>query len=92
MCKGSNGPRYLHEYTQDAFTYVRSYGRLDLLLTFTCNPLWRELADEIMPGQKTTDRHDLIARVFRQKVQKFIALLAKGHLFGEYQFFIYSIE
>ena len=32
-----NSPRYLHEYTQDAFSYVRNYGRPDLYITFTCN-------------------------------------------------------
>ncbi|KAL0860211.1 hypothetical protein ABMA27_010518 [Loxostege sticticalis] len=30
-------PRHMHEYTQDAMTYVRKYGRPDLFITFTCN-------------------------------------------------------
>lgn len=51
-----NSPRYLHEYTQDAFTYVRNYGRPDLFVTFTCNPSWPEIIVELMPGQKATDR------------------------------------
>lgn len=87
-----NSPRYLHEYTQDAFAYVRAYGRPDLFITFTCNPTWKEIIDELMPGQKSTDRHDLVARVFRQKVQKLIALLTKGKIFGEHRCFMYSIE
>lgn len=87
-----NSPRYLHEYTQDAFSYVRIYGRPDLFLTFTCNPSWKEITDELIPGQRPTDRHDIIARVFRQKVQKFVALLTKGYIFGEHQCFMYSIE
>lgn len=32
------GPRHMHEYVQDAMTYVRCYGRADLFITFTCNP------------------------------------------------------
>ncbi|VVC42095.1 Helitron helicase-like domain, partial [Cinara cedri] len=33
-------PRYMHERTQDAMTYVRHYGRPDLFITFTldCQP------------------------------------------------------
>jgi len=34
----TGSPRYLHEKTQDAMTYVRNYGRPDLFVTFTCNP------------------------------------------------------
>ncbi|KAI8120455.1 hypothetical protein CVS40_8291 [Lucilia cuprina] len=45
-----------------------------------------------MPGQKCSDRHDLIARIFRLKVQKFVAILTKGNLFGGHQRFMYSIE
>ncbi|XP_075125698.1 uncharacterized protein LOC142198565 [Leptodactylus fuscus] len=87
-----NSPRYLHEYTQDAFTYVRNYGRPDLFITFTCNSTWPEITRELMPGQQATDRHDLIARVFKIKVQKLVALLTKGQIFGETQCFMYSIE
>ncbi|XP_061385228.1 uncharacterized protein LOC133320601 [Danaus plexippus] len=60
--KGQEGPRYLHEYTQDAFTYVRNYGRPDLFITMTCNPAWPEITKELIPGQNATDRHDLTAR------------------------------
>lgn len=87
-----NSPRYLHEYTQDAFAYVRTYGRPDLFVTFTCNPSWKEITDELMPGQKSTDRHDIVARVFRLKVQKLINVITKGKIFGEVQCFMYSIE
>lgn len=34
----TGSPRYLHEKTQDAMTYVRNYGTPDLCITFTCNP------------------------------------------------------
>lgn len=87
-----NSPRYLHEYTQDAFAYVRHCGRPDLFITFTCNSAWPEITAELMPGQKANDRHDIIARVFKIKVQKLIALLTKGQIFGETQCFMYSIE
>lgn len=87
-----NSPRYLHEYTQDAFAYVRAYGRPDLFITFTCNPSWKEITDELMPGQKPIDRHDSIARVFRLKVQKLMGVITKGKVFGDVQCYMYSIE
>lgn len=31
-----NSPRYLHEYAQDMFTYVRTYRCSDLFITFSC--------------------------------------------------------
>ncbi|GFX00982.1 helitron_like_N domain-containing protein [Trichonephila clavipes] len=46
-----NSPRYLQEYTQFAFTYVRIYGRPDLFVTFTCNPSWQDVTQELMSGQ-----------------------------------------
>ncbi|KAH8267063.1 hypothetical protein KR044_003170 [Drosophila immigrans] len=33
----------MHEYAQDAMTYVRNYGTPDLFSTFTCNPKWMEI-------------------------------------------------
>lgn len=29
--------RHMHEYAQNAMTYVRNYGHPDLFITFTCN-------------------------------------------------------
>lgn len=88
----TGGPRYMHEKTQDAMTYVRHYGRPDLFITFTCNPKWPSIADALLPSQKPHDRHDIIARVFHLKVKKMIALLTKGNIFGETQCFMYSVE
>ena len=56
----TGGPRYMHERTQDAMTYVRHYGRPDLFITFTCNPRWDEIKELLLPGQRSYDRHDVI--------------------------------
>ncbi|GBO33219.1 hypothetical protein AVEN_153321-1, partial [Araneus ventricosus] len=87
-----NSPRYLHEYTQDAFTYVRTHGRPDLFITFTSNPAWQEIVDELMPGQKSIHRHDIVARVFRLKVKKLMSVITKGKIYGEVLCFMYSVE
>ena len=68
----TGGPRYMHEKCQDAMTYVKHHGAPDLFITMTCNPNWPEITSELLPGQTPKDRHDLIARVFRLKVQTFM--------------------
>ncbi|XP_071574697.1 uncharacterized protein [Temnothorax nylanderi] len=74
----TGGPRYMHERTQDAMTYVRYHGRPDLFITFTCNPKWKDITDVLLSGQKSHDRHDIIARVFHLKVKKMMALLTRA--------------
>ena len=88
----TGGPRYMHERTQDAMTYVRHYGRPDLFITFTCNPKWTEIESSLHEGQKPQDRHDIIARVFHLKVKKIIHLLTKGSIFGPSRCYMYTIE
>ncbi|XP_050056156.1 uncharacterized protein LOC126549818 [Aphis gossypii] len=88
----TGGPRYMHERTQDAMTYVRVHGHPDLFITFTCNPTWKDIIDALFSGQKPHDRHDIIARVFHIKVKKLMALLTKGKLFGDVRCYIYSVE
>lgn len=87
-----NSQRYLHEYTQDAFRYVRNYGRPDLFITMTCNPDWPEITKEPITGQNSTDKHDLTARLFKIKVQNLVSLLTTGKIFGDMKCFMYSIE
>jgi hypothetical protein len=78
----TGSPRHVHEYTQDAMTYVRTYGRPDLFITFTCNPAWTDIKENLTYGQLPTECHDLIARVFKQKQLKLIDVITKGHVFG----------
>jgi hypothetical protein len=79
----TGSPRHMHEYAQDAMTYVRAYGRPDLFITFTCNPTWDEISDLLFAGQSSADRHDISARVFKQKLRSLMDLIVKQHVFGE---------
>ncbi|KAI6647772.1 hypothetical protein LOD99_8487 [Oopsacas minuta] len=88
----TGSPRYMHEGTQDAMTYVRNYGRPDLSIAFTCNPLWPEITESLMMGQKPHNRHDIVARVFKQKLLKYMDLLTKGVAFRKTMCHMYSIE
>ena len=70
-------PRHMHEYVQDAMTHVRQYGKADSFVTFTCNPKWMETKQELFPGQSPIDRHDIAARVFRQKLKPYMDFIVK---------------
>jgi hypothetical protein len=78
----TGSPRYMHEYMQDAMAYVRTYGRPDLFITFTCNPTWTEIKEMLTNGQLPSEHHDLIVRVFKQKQLKLTDVITKGHVFG----------
>ncbi|XP_078521565.1 uncharacterized protein LOC144790723 [Lissotriton helveticus] len=88
----TGSPRYMHEKTQDAMTYVRHYGRPDLFLTFTCNPDWQDIKDQLFPKQKACDRHDIVARVFNLKVKTLMKLLTQQGIFGSAKAYIFTIE
>lgn len=85
-------PRHMHEYAQDAMAYVRQYGRPDLFITFTCNPKWIEIEELLFPGQSSIDRHDITARVFKQKLKCLIDFIVKQRVFGETCAWMYSVE
>ncbi|XP_050056168.1 uncharacterized protein LOC126549825 [Aphis gossypii] len=85
-------PRHMHEYAQDAMSYVRHYGTADLFITFTCNPQWIEINQELFSGQSPIDRHDITARVFRQKLKSLMDFIVKHNVFGETRCWMYSVE
>lgn len=85
-------PRHLHEYAQDAMTYVREYGRPDLFITFTCNPKWCEITQLLLPNQSPTDRHDITARVFNQKLKAMVNFIVKFKVFGSVRCWMYCVE
>lgn len=72
--------------------YVRSYGRPDLFITFTCNPKWIEIQRELLPGQRYYDRHDLTARVFKLKSTLFMNLITTGKIYGAVRCKMLSVE
>ena len=71
---------------------VRKYGKPDLFVTLTCNPKWKEIQENLLPGQQAHERPDLLARVFWLKFKEFINLLEAGKLFGKVVSYTYSVE
>ena len=43
----TDSPRYLQQKYQDAIAMVREFGKPDLFITFTCNPKWREISENL---------------------------------------------
>lgn len=63
-------PRDMYQWYQDAMALVQKYGKPDLFITMTCNPLWDEIVSNLGPGQSASDRLDLTTRVFRAKLEE----------------------
>ncbi|CAO4379799.1 unnamed protein product [Caenorhabditis nigoni] len=59
-------PRHMIQEYQDCMAIVTGTGKL--FVTFTCNPKWMEIQENLNTGQTASDGPDLIARVFNEKV------------------------
>ncbi|XP_024965894.1 uncharacterized protein LOC112506097 [Cynara cardunculus var. scolymus] len=86
------GPRDMRRRFMDAMTLVQDDGKPDIFLTMTCNPKWPEILKELLPGQTVQDRPDLVARVFRDKLEDLKNQLFKKHILGEVGAYVYVIE
>ncbi|GFQ01175.1 hypothetical protein PHJA_002261400 [Phtheirospermum japonicum] len=75
--------RYLFQNYQDALAICRCYGLPDLFLTFTYNAQWDEQALQLIHGQRSEDRPDIIARVFKLKLAQLLNDLMKEAHFGK---------
>ncbi|CAO3656219.1 unnamed protein product [Mucor hiemalis] len=88
----TGSPRAMHELQQDAMAVVRALGNPDFFITVTTNPNWKEIADELLPGEKPSDRPDLIARVFDLKLKAIFKDIEDKKIFGNVRGLIHVIE
>ncbi|XP_047048904.1 uncharacterized protein LOC124653890 [Lolium rigidum] len=67
------GDRYQQPNFQDAVAICRVYGSPHLFPTFTCCPKWPEIKEALLlePGQRYTDRSDLVVRVFKMTFARY---------------------
>lgn len=82
----------MHEYAQDAMTLCSRIWTTRFIYTFTCNPTWEEIRVLLLPTQSSADRHDITARVFKQKLKSLMAFIVKHQVFGQTRCWMYSIE
>lgn len=78
--KGS--PKNMQKRYDDAMSIVGDIGNPDIFVTFTCNPDWIEIKDNIFPGQSAADRPDLVARVFKLKLEELMRYIQASNTFG----------
>ncbi len=74
------GERAMSQLYQDAMARVRKFGKPDLLVTFTCNPKWKEITDALLLGQTAKDCPELVTRVFNLKVDPLLRDIKDGVL------------
>ncbi|KAL3627784.1 hypothetical protein CASFOL_029147 [Castilleja foliolosa] len=90
----TGGPRYMYKHYQDALAICRVYGNPQYFITFTCNVKWPEISRHVerIGATAAQDRPDIIARVFRIKVQQFLQFMKSDKTFGEVAAHLYTIE
>jgi len=80
----TGGRRYMIQNYHDAIAICRVHGPPDFFTTFTCNPKWPEITGALSfePGQKATDRADLVVRVYNMKLEELLTDIRDGTAFG----------
>jgi len=74
------GEHAMGQLYQDAMARVCKFGKLDLFVTFTCNPKWKEITDALFPGQIAKDRPELVTCVFNLKFDALLKDIKDGVL------------
>ncbi|XP_042979937.1 uncharacterized protein LOC122310117 [Carya illinoinensis] len=86
------GPRDMQKKYMEVMGLVQRYGKPDIFLTMTCNPNWQEISNELRLHEESQNRPDLVARVFRAKLEELKDRLFKQQIFGKVSAYVYVIE
>ena len=84
--------RNMTEAYHDAMSIVRTLGKPEIFVTFTCNEKWPEITSSLKTGQIPSDRPDLLSRVFNIYLKDLIADITGRHVLGRCVSHIYVIE
>ncbi|XP_047122499.1 uncharacterized protein LOC124805982 [Hydra vulgaris] len=71
---------------------IKKYGKPDLSITFTCNPKWREIAENLYPGQTANDKPDLVTRVFKLRLNNLLNDIFKHGVLGKVVTYVQVVE
>ncbi|KAL5565200.1 hypothetical protein UlMin_028364 [Ulmus minor] len=85
-------PRDMRKRYMDAMALVQVFGKPDIFLTITCNPNWSEIKEELEPYEEPQNRPDLVARIFRAKLEELKDEIFKKQIFGPVAAYVYVIE
>jgi hypothetical protein len=75
--------RHLRKLSTNALTIVSEYGKPTLFITLTCNPLWSEIQEMLLPGQTAFNRPDVVCRVFHERLKAFLKNMREGKYFDD---------
>ncbi|KAL3820594.1 hypothetical protein ACJIZ3_006499 [Penstemon smallii] len=76
----------------NAMALVQKFGKPDLFITMTCNLGWKEIRDNLLPSEVPHDRPDLIARVFKAKLEELKDEIVRKKIFGDVAAYVYAVE
>jgi hypothetical protein len=76
------GARNMIQRYYDVCAVMNRYGIPTLFVTFTANPQWQEVKDEMFPGQHSNDRSEMVDRVFKMKLEQLLRQLNTDGIFG----------
>eukprot|EP01047_Picozoa_sp_COSAG01_P068140 COSAG01_NODE_9779_length_2346_cov_2.823320_3_plen_141_part_01 len=69
--------KYQQSLVERALVLVQRMGPPTYFITFTCNSNWPEIQENLLPGQTSSDRPILVARVFKLKLKHFLDTISK---------------
>lgn len=74
----------MSQYFKDSLALCRSIGHPSLFLTMTTNTKWPEIQEMMknLPGVDVADTPDVVAHVFKLKLDQLMDLIKKKHFFG----------
>ncbi|CAL1353730.1 unnamed protein product [Linum trigynum] len=90
----TGGPRYMKNLYLDAMAICQQFGNPDLFITFTCNAQWPEIvhAFEETVGNRSENKTQIVARVFRMKLRALKERITKQKYFGKTVADLYTVE
>ena len=77
---------------QDAMAIVRGFGFPDYFVTMTANPAWPEITANLREWETAADRPDLVARVFKLKLDELLRDLTEHGVMGQCKAYTWVIE
>lgn len=83
----TGGPLYMKQSYHDAMAVVPN-----LFITFTCNPKWPEITQNLGRWSAAHDRPDLVAKVFHAKLKQLMRDITVNNVFGNVDAYVYTVE
>jgi len=74
--------KYQTRLMHEGLALVAKFGYPDFFITMTCNPDWKDIKENLLPGQMASDRPDVVCRVFHAKVLQLLKDMKDGVFFG----------